>query len=288
MNKGVFCLKIAFWSNAHEKCGVTANLAAISVASVIRYPYTIITLENRLCHNNLGRAYLGTSCVNTIHEVGSNYYDGGGMEGLLRRIYRGDFHTNIIPSYRREIIPGHLSYIPQSRIIHSEIFDYEFNHEINTLLQLLEEYSDISFIDTACRSNLSSKTILEEADLIVVNLCQNSTLLEDFFLNYSSLISKAVFLIGNYSNHFVINSRRISNTYDIPIENITVIPFSDMYRNAFLNGSIVEFISSNYVCDKNNPNYLFIQSVKKAVYMIINRAEQMINIKGKELSQCTR
>lgn len=279
-------MKIAFWSNANEKCGVTANMAAISVASVIRFPYSIIALENRLCHNNLGRAYLGTSSIEMIHEVGTNYYDGGGIEGLLRRIYRGDYHTNIIPSYRKEIIPGHLYYIPQSRVIHSEIFDYEFNHDIDILLQLLEEYSDISFIDTACRSNLSSKTILEEADLIVVNLCQNSMLLEDFFLNYSSLISKAVFLVGNYSSHSNINSRRISIAYDIPVENIIVIPFNEMYRNAFLNGSVVEFITSNYNGNKDNPNYLFIQSVKKAAYTIIKRAEQMYSIRGKEISRC--
>jgi hypothetical protein len=281
-------VKIAFWSNANEKCGVTSNLAAVSVASVSRFPYTILTLENRLCHDNLGRAYLGTSNIETHREVGNNYYDGGGIEGLLRRIYRGDYPNNILRAYRKEIIPGHLDYIPQSRVIHSEIFDYEFNHDINTLLHLIEDYSDVCMIDTACRNNLSSKTILEEADLIVVNICQNTVILEDFFLNYSSLISKAIFLIGNYSIHSNISYRKISIKYDIPIENITVIPYNELFDNAIRNGNIVEFISSNYSCNKENPNYFFIQSVKKTAYTIMKKAEQMKNLKAKEFGRCVR
>lgn len=272
-------MKIAFWSNANQKCGVTANLAAISVASVMRFPYTILALENRLCHNNLGQAYLGTPCVEMLREVGTNYYDGGGIEGLLRRIYRGDYQSNIIPNYRKEIIPNHLYYIPQSRVIHSEIFDYEFNYDIYKLLQLIEECSDICFIDTVCRSNLSSKTILDQADLIVVNLCQDPMILEDFFLNYSSLLSKAVFLVGNYNAHSHYSCRRISITYDIPMENFAIIPYNENYCNAFYHGSVVEFISSNYICNKDNPNFFFIKSVKKATQMIMKKVEKMNDIR---------
>jgi uncharacterized membrane protein (UPF0127 family) len=156
-----------------QKSGCVLELPAGTIAKHGLEEYTILTLENRLCHDNLGRAYLGTSNIETHREVGNNYYDGGGIEGLLRRIYRGDYPNNILRAYRKEIIPGHLDYIPQSRVIHSEIFDYEFNHDINTLLHLIEDYSDVCMIDTACRNNLSSKTILEEADLIVVYMSKH-------------------------------------------------------------------------------------------------------------------
>ncbi|MHB8129839.1 MAG: hypothetical protein ACYDEX_12650 [Mobilitalea sp.] len=277
-------MKIAFWSNANEKCGVSANLAAISVASVIRYPYSIITMENRLCNNNLGKAFLGNDHGKLINEVGTNYYDGGGIEGLMRKIYRGDYHSDSLQPYLKEIIQKHLYYIPQTRVIHSEIFDYEFDRCIHPLFVMMEKYADICFIDTASHRNLSTKTILQEADLIVVNLCQKQIILEDFFLNYSSLISKAVFIISNYDCHSFINSKRISKMYEVPWESITVIPENEMYQNAFSKGTIVEFISSNYNCDKEDPNYIFIQSIKKAAYTVIKRAELMV--KQKEISRC--
>lgn len=281
-------MKIAFWSNSREKCGVTANLAAISVASVLRFPYKIMTFENHLCHKNLGQAYLGTPSVEMLHEVGTNYYDGGGMEGLLRRIYRGDYSTNIIPKYWTEIVPDHLYYLPQSGVIHSELFDYELNHGINHLFQLSEQCSDFCFIDTAFGNNLSTKTILEEADLIVVNLCQNEILIEDFFLNYSSLIPKAIIIIGNYTIHRNITMRKICLKHDLPTQNITMIPFNELYYNAIHTGCVKEFILRNYRCKADNPNHLFIQAVKKAAYMIIKKAEELKNLKEKETNSVER
>lgn len=268
-------MKIAFWSNASEMCGVSSNLAAVSVASVIRFPYTIVVLENHLSYNNLGCAYLGKPQADMVQEVGTNYYEGGGIEGLLRKIYRQEYPSEIWKPYLKEIIHNHLYYIPQGRVIRSELFDYEFNNSIEPFFQLMDAFADISFIDTANRNNLSSKTILQEADLIVVNLCQDTKILEDFFLNYSSLIPKAVFLISNYTTHSVLSSKAIAMRYEIPMESITVIPHNEMFENAFLFGSVVEFISGNYSCTKENPNYYYIQAIKKAAYIIIKRSETL-------------
>lgn len=279
-------MKIAFWSNANEKCNVSANLAAISVASVIRYPYSVIVIENRLKDNSLGKAFTDRTHFNAFHEVGTNYYDGTGIEGLLRKIYRGNYNSDILKYHLREIIDKHLYYIPQSKVIHNEIFEYEFDRCIYQLFDMIEHYTDICLIDTASHESLSAKTILDESDLIVVNLCQNQNILEDFFANYSSLLSKAVFIISNYDCHSFFNSKRIALTYQIPWENIIVIPPNISYQNAFSNGSVVAYISRNYSCIKENPNYIFIQSVKKAAYTIIKKAEQ--TIKNKEIIMCGR
>ena len=283
-------MKIAFWSNANETCGVSSNLAAISVASVIRYPYTVITMENRLCKNNLGKAYMGRlqggahSYAGNAFEVGNNYYEGDGMEGLMRKIYREEYNLKSFRRYLKEVIHKHLYYIPQSKIINDEIFDYEFDHCYPQLLQLIEEFADICMIDTASYRSLSTKTILEDADLIVVNLCQNQIILEDFFLNYSSLIPKAIFIISKYDQRMFPNSRRIIQEYDISPERITVIPPNAMYQSAYTEGTVVEFISRNYNCPKESTNYLFIQSIKKASFLIMKAAEQ--RVKQQELQLC--
>lgn len=280
-------MKIAFWSNSYEKSGVSSNLAAISVASVIRYPYSVAVLENHISCHNLGWAYLGTNHPSFYHEVGTNYYEGGGIEGLLRKIYRGNIDSNILNTYLKEIIHKHLYYLPQSGVIHSELFDYEFSHNSDTLFHLLEERVDISFVDTA-HNILSSKMILEEADIIVVNLCQNYHYLEDFFENYSSLISKSIFLISNYSGKTFISCRKISKLFDIPSEIISPIPNNELFQEACLRGSVVEFITSNFMCTKENPNYLFIQAIRKATGMIIKKAELSGALSRKEIYRCVR
>lgn len=279
-------MKIAFWSNVSEACGVSANLAAVSVATVMRYPYSVIAFENRLCCNNLGKAFLGRSHTKGNSEVGTNYYDGGGMEGLMRKLYRGDYHVGMVDSYVQKIIPDHLYYVPQSKVLHSEIFDYEFNHCSHMLLNMFEAFADVCFIDTACHNNLSTKNILEESDLIVVNLCQKQSVLEDFFLNYSSLIPKSIFIVGNYEFNKKLNVKRISAMYEIPEESMVVLPINENYHNSFSDGSVVEFISRNHACLKDNPNFIFIQSVKRAAHMIMRKAVELA--KAKEKDMCLR
>ena len=279
-------MKIAFWSNANELCRVSANLAAVSVACAIRSSYSIISMENHLCNHNLGSAYNRGTRVSMLDEVGTNYYDGSGLEGLLRKIYRGEIRPGLLKSYLMEIIHKHLYYIAQSRSIHNEIFDYEFVHCTQSLFQMIEEYSDLCFIDTASNNNLSTKIILDEADLIVVNLCQKSSVLEDFFLNYSSLIPKAVFIISHYNHQSLYNLKYISGQYNISSELLIPIPDNERYDHAYYNGSVHEFISRNISCLNGNPNFMFIQAIKRASHLLLKRAELIA--KQREITLCGR
>ncbi len=281
MEEGVYLLKIAFWSNDNEKCQVSANLAAICVATVIRYPYTVMAIENSLCSNNLGKAFLGRSNLNLFCDSGTNYYDGGGLEGLIRKIYRGDFTRSMMQQFCKEIIAKHLYYLPQSRVIHNEIFDYEFDHCMEQLLEVLNDFSDATFFNTASNLHLSTKTILDNSDLIVVNLCQKQSILEDFFLNYSSLLPKSILLLSNYDNHTKLHARYLISKYGINPENIVVLPRNEAYETAYSNGDVVEFISRNYNGSKENPNYIFMNSVKKSTSIIVRRAVELA--KQKEL-----
>lgn len=275
-------MKVAFWSNARQ-CGVTSNLAAISVASVIRFPYKVLALENHLCPNNLGCAYLGRGKADMVAEVGCNYYEGGGSEGLIRRIYRSTKNNYNLEPYLDEVIDNHLYYMPQGQVIHSDLFDYEFNHTIEPFFNLVDNFSDITFIDTASSNSLSTKTIIEEADLIVVNLYQDKRILEDFFNGYSSHISKAIILISKYSSNSLLSIKRISKMYDFPMERILPIPYNEIFETAFTRGRVVEFIRSHYDCRRDDYNYFFMQSLKKAAYMIVKEAGCIHALNDKEL-----
>lgn len=280
-------MKVAFWSNARQ-CGVTSNLAAISVASVTRFSYKILALENHLCPNNLGCAYLGRGKADMVAEVGTNYYEGGGSEGLIRRIYRSTKSNYNLEPYLNEIIDNHLYYMPQGQVIHSDLFDYEFNQSIEPFFNLVDNFSDITFIDTASSNSLSTKTIIEEADLIVVNLYQDMRILEEFFNGYSSHISNAIILISKYSSNSLLSIKRISKTYDFPMERIIPIPYNEIFESAFSRGRVVEFICSHYDCKRDDPNYFFMQSLKKAAYVIVKEAELTHTQNDKELLESCR
>ena len=279
-------MKIAFWSNEYEKSHAFLNFVAVSIASVMAYPYTITVLENYLGKNNLGKAYF-TNCDNIRNRYGgTGFYEGEGIEGLLRRIYRGDNHPNLLRDYLKEVISNHLYYIPQGAVINCELFDYEMYNNISKLLYIIEKNTDVCFINTNQKNHLSSKAIIQEADIIVVNLFQDSDYLEEFFKNYNSLLSKSIFIMGNYSPKSFMSCKRISKLFDIPLEDISPIPYNEYFSVACNYGGAKEFLNSNYFCPKDSPHRLFIHGVRRAAYMISKKVNEYTLSKKEEMEHC--
>ncbi len=277
-------MKIVFWSNEFEKSGAFLNFAAISIASVIQYPYIITILENYLGKENLGKAFFNNDITLKARYRGTGFYDGEGIETLLRRIYRGDNHSGLLRGYIKEVISEHLYYIPQDNVINSELFDYELYHNLDKLFALIEKNTDLCYINTTQQNHLSSNAILQEADLIVINLFQDSGYLDNFFKNYSSLLPKSLFLIGNYSQSSFMSCKRIAKHYNIPLEDISPIPYNEEFDVACNYGGAKEFINRNYACSKENPNYLFIHGVRRAAYTISKKAETFLS--KEEIGHC--
>lgn len=280
-------MKIAFWSMDYEKSCAFHNFVAISIASVMQYPYTITAFENYLGKDNANKAYFSSRENDKLRYGGINLYEGGGIEGLLRRLYHGNNNTdypNLLRHFSKEVIPKHLFYIPQGGIINSEIFDYELNYNIKELLRVIEENTDICYINVNRQNHLSSKAILQEADLVVINLCQDSDNLNEFFQNYSSLLSKSIFILGNYSPKSFMSCKRISKYYDIPLEEVLPLPYSEDFNLACNQGRAIEFVNSNYMCTRENPNFLFIHCIRKATYMILKKTH--IFIKNEDRKHC--
>jgi hypothetical protein len=280
-------VNIAFWSNSYERSCAFYNFVAISIASVLRYPYTVTTLENFLGSDNIARAFLGENIRNHIREGVTGFYEGSGIEGLLRRIYRGDNCPSILRGYWQEVIPNHLYYIPKGGVINSELFDYELNYNLKELLGIIKKNSDLCYINITQQNHLSSKAILHEADLIVINLYQNPDYLDYFFNNYSSLIHKSIFVIGNYSRSSPMSCKRISRYYDIPLENISPIPYNEYFSIVCRYGGAKEFINSNYHCLKDSPNYLFIHGIRKATFAIAKKLEESLALGKEEIESCS-
>ena len=151
--------------------------------------------------------------------------------------------------------------------------DFDLYDKIEYILDIFETFADIIYIDTSNGNNLSSKVILDEADLVVVNLAQNNSMIQNFFDNYSSILHKCVFIISSYRKKAKLTINKISKTHLIDKSNIAMIPYNVEYHEAVSHGNIVEFLMRNFSCKRSHPNYTFIKEVKKAVEMIMRNME---------------
>ncbi len=285
-------MKIAFWSSARGSSGVTSNLACISIASAMEFSYKSILIENHYQKNKLGNILMYHR-ANYIEREENYQFRHIGIDYIINQFSTGKFDINlanhspkieqdsskVIKEASLEILDNSLYYIPVSYQFNQETFDYNLNRNIKDILDATEGFADITYIDTSNQNNLSSKIILEEVDLVVVNLIQNSSMIQYFFDNYSSILNKSVFLISNYNKNSSLNLDKISKAHSISKPNIAAIPYNIDYQEAVSQGTVVEFLSRNYTCKRKSPNYAFIREVKKAAAMIINNAA---NISQKE------
>jgi hypothetical protein len=301
-------LKVAFWSNSKENSGVTSNLACISVASAMEYSYKAVLIENHFQKNKLENALIYNLAHFQLKEEADYHFKHVGMNYLINHlterkqklknirniserenvasgklekseltessIFRYNETSQLIKEVSLEILNNSLYYIPPCYVTNSETFEYDLYGNIDHILEMLESFADITYIDTSNRNNLSSKVILDEVDLVVVNLTQNRSVINHFFENYSSILSKCVFLISNYRKESELSVNKISKTYLINKSSIATIPYNVEYQSAISKGMIVDFLYHNYTCKRTNPNYYFINDIKKAVFMIMNRLEE--------------
>lgn len=281
-------MKIAFLGNANGGSGVTSNLACISIISALEYASKAVLMENHNQKNKLENVLQYNMANYHLREEFNYHYKHIGMNYIINQLSKknslaGDESASqLIQEASIEILNNYLYYIPQTHENNSYIYDYDLYGHIHDILKALDDFADITYIDTSSSNNLSTKIILDSADLIVVNLMQNVADIEYFFKNYSSILSKCVFLISSYHKESRLNIHNISKKNLISKSSIAAIPYNVEYQDAVLKGTIVEFLFCNFACKRSSPNYSFVRAVRKAAYMIM---QNINSVRQKEACQ---
>ena len=140
---------------------------------------------------------------------------------------------------------------------------------------ILEEVSEYIFIDTESNQNLSTKQILFDADIVVVNLTQNPDNIRDFFENYTSIREKAIYIVGKYRPERKWTRKRISYEYNVPRNRIGIMPYTIELEYAIDAGRLQQYLCSNYMRATSRENEFFIRHCKKNAKLVENTAREI-------------
>lgn len=214
----------AFWSNVGKKAGVTTNLACIGAYYAARYRKKLTVFENHLSAPSCGLrdAFLPRQETWSMVQEEPYYYDSHGI-GQMMKLLRAGYELEFIEDVAIPLMDGRLNYLPLSENMCGALYEYELNRVIDMLLRKLDARSDLVMVDTQSAGNLTTKVILERADVVVVNLLQDPECVEDFFRRYGELAEKSLFLFGHYDGERVYNRVNLSRMYGIPEERLMTI-----------------------------------------------------------------
>lgn len=273
-------MQIAFFGNTRGKSGITSNMAAISTFFALEMNKKSVLFENHINLNNIENGFLENSYDDFVMET-PFYYHHTGIDQVMKRIDSGMKVQEMIKDAAIEPIAGMLFYIPQSNTGNKEVFEYELNRILEVLLTELNKFAQFVFVDTAVSDNLTTKLILEKADVIIMNLCQDPFVLTDCFRRFGAIRQKCVYLLGNYDRNSRYTVKYVMRNFGVPKEKIAVIPYNTEFKDAMSLGKLVSFLSRNIICGKKDENYYFMRELKHACLTIQRMTE---NISRKEES----
>lgn len=259
-------MKVAFWSNTRGRSCVTSNLACISVLSTLSSSdqRRTIVLENHQNILNLGNALFSQQSRQEVRE-NKSYQVEYGLSRLLRSMEEGEkISENTVMRYAENFLGKKLFYLPAGGTRNQEMLEYRLERDCVRTIKFLEQYGDLVLVDTAAAPLASSRKILRQADLVVVNLSQNRQMLDHFFRNYSEIRKKAFYLIGNYDEGSELTRGEVIKRYEIPGSQLGIIPHNVQFSDALSDGKLIPFLLRNYHCGESDCNYHFMASVKEA------------------------
>ncbi len=250
-------MKIAFWSNSSGQ-GVTANMVCTSVLSAIYTDSDVVMFENHFSIRNLITSFNHFKIPDLVYET-QNYICNLGLNKLIEI---GDEYTFgrdvMVKNIAMEILKSKLYYLPTNSI-NCDLLEYRLKKNMDSVLEVLEQYFDYVNIDVSGKSE-SGRMILDRADMVVVNLSQNSQVLDQFFSNYSNLRKKSFIILGNYDADSILNLDTIKRSYGIKDDLIGVIPYNRRFADALSQGNAVDFL--------RNENSEFINECKRTAFKL--------------------
>lgn len=257
----------AFWSYGQNR-ETAAIMSMTAVISCFCFPCRIMTVENYLDKENLGYHLLGPR-----YDSIKNYYAANTPE----RYMQGDSFLQHLKRetgkhirYKRglEIIPDSLYFMPMNQSIQRDVYEYGFEHEISELLEHCKDHYDFLFVNLEANKNISTKTILDIAEDVVVCMPASMDLLEEFCEQYRSLLYKVTFAFcGDNDTQFI---RRVRKRFGDRTVQGMMFSMTQAAKQAIEDGKVIEYLSLHFHDSKEQPEYPFVKKLKRFAFHMLH------------------
>jgi cellulose biosynthesis protein BcsQ len=252
----------------HGQAGTTSNLLAIAIVNSLEYHYKNLITQTHFSLNNLEAPLLTKTSLFT-----SEFYMDVGIDALSRSIKSEKLDTTIIEDSTISLLEKKLNLLPGTTKLNRELYEGDISKTISNILHATATCHDIVFIDTNSGDNKLSMNLLQSVDLIVVNLSQNKSLIEDYILNYNFNNKKVFYLFGNYDKNSKYNIKNLMKSYSwLNKNNSGVIPYNTEYKDAISDGQVISFFFRNSSCDKEDCNGYFMYEINSTIKKMVKFA----------------
>lgn len=258
-------MNICFWSNVHGQTGATCSMIAVSLYNSIVNKSKNAVMQTHYSMNNLSKSILGNKFENTVLGVG--------IDALMRDVKTGPITQTTANDDSVSVLNGLYSVFPETVRDNKVPYEKDLLAFYKPVINGLDPFYDNLYIDVASGYSEASMKILDNADIVVICLCQNRNVI-DHYLKEPIKHKNVIYLFGNYDYQSKYNIKNLRRTYPVLKKNTCVsIAYSTNFMDSLNDGSVVEFFYRKCDVSTLSENYHFIQSVKGVVTAINMKGE---------------
>lgn len=270
LNRGENFMKVAFWESVRHECKQMSSMAAISIMLSINFGKRVVLLDNGQDSNSLERIFTGIQRFYYVKEDSNYVLRHVGMDNILQNISDKSNLQPLLEQSAVEVIKDYLYYVPQSKVVNRFAYEYVLSYELNKIIESYDQLVDYTIIRARGGNNMSTKQVIDMADMVMVELSQNYGQLDEFFDHYASIRKHAIYVFNDYKANSI-SIYQIMERYRIKKEQVIVISEHMPLKAACLGGGLVDYIRSNTNCSSESENYRCVRELKRAAKIIIRK-----------------
>lgn len=275
--------KIALWGMQHGM-GVTSATAAL--AAFIGFEYDVRTLvsQPQRTDGDMERFF-----NKTINQYNRQFFaiGGLGLDSLERVAKSSKLERDSVKNYALMVERNRLDLLWGSERLNRP--QQSSIDAVNMVFRMAAEYYGISLLDARSgQENEVSNSLIKEADLVIVCVNQNVSVLEKYFESQQNHWPEALkqkphlLLMTQYDPLSKYKIKNIANKYKYKLPILT-IPYNTSFKDHMNDGDIKGFFARNRYISSSNENYYFVQEVGRAAKTILH--EIGINTKLKRIER---
>ncbi len=271
---------IAFWGARPGQTGNSSNLVA--AAAMLALDYVSIVLA--------GHTQYGGSLVEDAFrrqqrtlDAMSIAYSSSGIDSLERLARSGQLTGSTMKDYTLPVFSGSLDLLPGTNKPDADLFVRM--HEVAApICQAARSAYDLTLLDAGSGTGHAlNEAVIEHADLVVVSLSQNMSLLREFFEQMPEHLEGKpyVLVIGQYDPASQLTINNIRRLFK-PKAPLFALPHCTTYMDACNEQKVVEFFLKRKHVQRDQPDYTFIQYIRKLNKGLFEALEVDSNMYAKE------
>jgi len=270
---------ISFWSNGKSETGKATAMAAITTFLAVHHNYKILVLDTK--HND----YFYSDCywkedktIKLIHNQNSEKTNiASGISGLTKAILSKKVSPEIITNYTKIVFKNRLEVLTDTKIMQE---DYQVHKKVfRDIAKIANQYYDLVFIDIDNNlDRITTNSILEISDLVVVNISQKIRQINDYLKTKEEniILKEKAFmpLVGRFDENSKYTGKNISR-YLKEKETIATIPYNTSFFDACNEAEVADFFVKHIRMNSKDKNSLFLEEVKKVSERIIYKLQEL-------------